>query len=367
MAQNIILKRSAVEGKIPLGADLDLGELAINSFDGKIYLKKDNGAESIVEVGAGSGGDYLEGVPNDKDLDLGTGDLLSSGATIGNVIYPITDGVEGQVLTTDGSGNLTFKHPESNIANDSLSVITADTETTTEGTFFISSTTTVGIIASDVITSTFSGGLDGVNPFLNDIISEISTDRTVLEIGQYTAELSIELDGSETGDNFFWVEIYVCDVNGVVSDSGTGDPNGSLGVPTIAVLTSGATRLIKEGVTIVNASGFILNLFEVSANQRLRIRILSEKVGSDTPRTLTINVGQNIDSFFQIPVKANLNDLADVDTTGVVSGNILKFDGTNWIPAVDTGGGGGITGTLGAIDGGTFTATNGFIDGGTLL
>jgi len=48
-------KRSAVPAKIPSIADLALGELAINTYDGKVYTKKDDGTASIVEVG-GSGG-----------------------------------------------------------------------------------------------------------------------------------------------------------------------------------------------------------------------------------------------------------------------------------------------------------------------
>lgn len=47
----IKLKRSAVSGKAPVTTDLDLGELALNTFDGKLYTKKNNGTESIVEIG----------------------------------------------------------------------------------------------------------------------------------------------------------------------------------------------------------------------------------------------------------------------------------------------------------------------------
>ncbi len=52
MSQPLILKRSAIEGKIPLVSDLELGELAINTFDGKAYVKKDDGITSIVEIGS---------------------------------------------------------------------------------------------------------------------------------------------------------------------------------------------------------------------------------------------------------------------------------------------------------------------------
>lgn len=56
MAQPIVLKRSSVASKVPLTTDLQLGELAINTYDGKLYIKKNNGTESVVEVGASAGG-----------------------------------------------------------------------------------------------------------------------------------------------------------------------------------------------------------------------------------------------------------------------------------------------------------------------
>ena len=52
MAQTIKLKRSAIAGRVPTVSDLALGELGINTYDGKLYIKKDvGGTESIVEVG----------------------------------------------------------------------------------------------------------------------------------------------------------------------------------------------------------------------------------------------------------------------------------------------------------------------------
>ena len=50
MAQTIKLKRSATEGGIPSTGSLALGEVAINTYDGKMYIKKDNGSAEIVEV-----------------------------------------------------------------------------------------------------------------------------------------------------------------------------------------------------------------------------------------------------------------------------------------------------------------------------
>ena len=47
---NIKLKRSSVPGKQPNTSILELGEVALNTYDGKIFIKKDDGAESIVTI-----------------------------------------------------------------------------------------------------------------------------------------------------------------------------------------------------------------------------------------------------------------------------------------------------------------------------
>jgi hypothetical protein len=56
MAVKIELKRSAVPGKTPTTSSLELGELAINTYDGKLFLKQDvSGTESIIEIASTSG------------------------------------------------------------------------------------------------------------------------------------------------------------------------------------------------------------------------------------------------------------------------------------------------------------------------
>ena len=50
MAVNIKLKRSNVSGSIPSPSSLELGELALNTADGKAFMKKSDG--SVVEIGA---------------------------------------------------------------------------------------------------------------------------------------------------------------------------------------------------------------------------------------------------------------------------------------------------------------------------
>lgn len=75
MANTIKLKRSAVPSKVPTVGDLQLGELGLNTFDGKLYTKKNNGTDSIVEIGAGGGGGGV------TDGDKGDVTVSASGAT----------------------------------------------------------------------------------------------------------------------------------------------------------------------------------------------------------------------------------------------------------------------------------------------
>jgi hypothetical protein len=50
--QTINLKRSATPSAVPTTGQLALGEIAINTYDGKLYIKKDNGTPAVVQIGA---------------------------------------------------------------------------------------------------------------------------------------------------------------------------------------------------------------------------------------------------------------------------------------------------------------------------
>jgi hypothetical protein len=99
MPQQILLKRSATAAKVPLVADLALGEVAINTTDGKMFIRKNNGADSIVEIGA----------------QVFTGDVTGSGN--GNIAMTLADsgvtsGAYGSstlipVVTVDSKGRVT--------------------------------------------------------------------------------------------------------------------------------------------------------------------------------------------------------------------------------------------------------------------
>ena len=85
-ATNVVkFKRSAVADKIPATTDLALGELALNTNDGRIYLKKSVASvESIVT---------LEQLPTN----------------LRGYTFPATRGTFGQSLTTNGDGTLSWR------------------------------------------------------------------------------------------------------------------------------------------------------------------------------------------------------------------------------------------------------------------
>ena len=75
MTQQILVKRSATAAKVPLTTDLALGEVSVNTYDGKMYIKKNNGSDAVVQVGGVS------------SVATRTGDvtLTSSDVGLGNV------------------------------------------------------------------------------------------------------------------------------------------------------------------------------------------------------------------------------------------------------------------------------------------
>ena len=57
MAATVLHKRSGTSGATPTTSDLSLGEIGVNTYDGKLFVKKSvSGTESIIEIGASSGG-----------------------------------------------------------------------------------------------------------------------------------------------------------------------------------------------------------------------------------------------------------------------------------------------------------------------
>lgn len=112
---DIKFKRSAVPGKVPLTTDLDLGQLAINTNDGKLFIKKDDGTPSIVELGmiypsagitVSTGTAWGTSLTAPTGVIVGTTDTQTlSGKTITGTketVYTITDGASVDINPANG-------------------------------------------------------------------------------------------------------------------------------------------------------------------------------------------------------------------------------------------------------------------------
>jgi hypothetical protein len=134
MAQTIKLKRSSVAGNIPGSSDLALGEIAVNTADGALYIKK--GDNTIVAVGDN---DILHIDTSNGRVGVGTtspsADLTVSG-TIANDAFTIPNsiGSSGQVLKAPSSGTTLTWADESGSSGaiaPSINTMTGDGSTTT--------------------------------------------------------------------------------------------------------------------------------------------------------------------------------------------------------------------------------------------
>ena len=139
-APKIKIKRSSVAGKVPHYPNtLDLGEFAINTADGKVFIAAGvNGVgvgTTVREVGISTANLLSQSLRVDGDTDLNGdlsvsdvasfnhakfvgvltstsfhGNINSTGiSTIAGFRFPSSDGTEDQALVTDGSGSLSFK------------------------------------------------------------------------------------------------------------------------------------------------------------------------------------------------------------------------------------------------------------------
>jgi hypothetical protein len=103
MANLIKLKRSATSGNNPTTANLELGELAINTYDGNLFFKKSvSGTESILSVATLTGTQTLTNKTlTSPTINSATANnlTLTGSLTAGGGV-----GTNGQVLASTGSG-----------------------------------------------------------------------------------------------------------------------------------------------------------------------------------------------------------------------------------------------------------------------
>ena len=248
MAQTVKLKRSSVSGNIPLTSQLELGEVAINTFDGKMYIKKDDGTEQIIEVG------YNLGVVQEYIFTASASQTIFTGLdnnSIGFIYNPgnIQVFLNGILLdnavdyTQTSSTTLTLSEPAD--AGDTLQVFSFNKKIG-DGKITVNSFTgngsstqyTLSVAPEDV--NNISVYIDGIyQSKSNYTISGTTLDfgatppplNTSIEVEIATREVSLDTaTGLVFADNVKAkfgndddLEIYHDGSNSIINDTGTGN------------------------------------------------------------------------------------------------------------------------------------------------
>ena len=264
MAQVVRLKRTSVEGRKPTTSNLELGELAINTFDGKIYFEKNNGSAAIREIATEDTYYFYTTSLDSRYVNLSGNESITGNKTFSNnVTISGNLSVEGTTTTIDST--------TVNIGDNTLELN------------YGGSQTTGGILVKDATgDSTVSGSLlwDSSNDFwkLGKLGSEsevitVSNIVTNLPTGTVSGSSQISLSGFNTSQlsentNLYYTDARVktkLDADSVISGSnlegmtvsgsfsgsfqGDGSDLTGLSVDQVATITDTFTNVSSKAVT----------------------------------------------------------------------------------------------------------------------
>jgi hypothetical protein len=390
MSNTLLLKRSGVANTVPSTGNLALGELAINTFDGKLYTKIDNGVVSVVEL------------TQNQTITL-TGDVTGSGySTINTTLAntAVTAGTYGNAsaipqFTVDSKGRITnatsFTISTSSISNgtSNISIPVAN------GPIFMSAAgvaNVVGINLGGGEVSGFwsvSGNVTGGNVTSNALLSSATLSVTGnANVGNLGTTGLIVATGNVTGGNLTTGGILSVTGNANIGNIGTTGiyTNGlyyANGSPWDFITPAGANTQIQfnDGAGNLGASAAFTfdtasNVLSLTGNANVGNIGGTNAVFTNLTGTLTTAAQPNVTSVGTLTslttsgnvLAANVNSNASVTgVTGTFSGNVSGGNLTTAGAVVATGNitGGNIstTGSGGNISGAnvvsatTFTAT----------
>ena len=185
MAQNIILKRSAVPGRVPDTGSINLGEVAINTFDGKLYFKKSGSVQSV------------ETIVTTNSITSGSL-FVSDDITIQRDLYVVRDVItDGDI---DASGSLSITHN-----NFQLSGSAAITGSLTVMGAINATQFNISVISSSILfesgSSKFGNTSDDIHSFTGSVeVTGSITATSFVGDGSGLTALSVDLGSAQLND-----------------------------------------------------------------------------------------------------------------------------------------------------------------------
>jgi len=218
MAQSIILKRSATPGKVPNTSTLNVGEVAINTYDGKLFIKKSGNVDSIEAIVATNSittgsitltqtGSFSELViTHDANIQR---DLYVIGDVITNGDVDISGSITGSSIRIEGTGSF-----QSLQVNDTLTVNHG--ETIISGSQLVTSDLTVlgavnarqfniSVISSSVLfesgSSNFGNTSDDIHSFTGSVqVTGSVTATSFVGDGSGLTGMEVDLSTAQLND-----------------------------------------------------------------------------------------------------------------------------------------------------------------------
>jgi hypothetical protein len=359
MANQIILKRSSTAGKVPTTAQLALGELAINTHDGKIFIKKDNGVPAVVEIGGVtsvntktgdvvlSTSDVAEGTSQyfttaraRSALSAGTGISYNSGTGVISTTQNLTTTGTPTFAGATVAGDLTVRHIIPSLSNTydlgssanpfrhifvgpgSLYVNGKQVLTETSGTMTFTADldqnmriTTTGTGLLQFGSSTTGVNIDGTLQLAAGK-RIISSDGVKVQFGD-----DVELNGNKvvglgipTATSDAATKGYVDSSISAISTSTITQGNSSVqvvdsGTGTVTVTVDGSTALTVTSAGVVVAGGLTVNGTTTTVNSNtiaLADNIVT--LNSDATGTPTQNAGIEVERGDEANVQMRWNE-----------------------------------------------------------
>ena len=158
----IKIKRSAVAAKVPGVADLVLGELAVNTNDGKLYLKKDDGTEAIVEIGPVRSVAGKTGIVTLEQADI-SGLVTALGAKMPKAGGAFTGDVTIKALLETEDASSSANYALNPTTNGTRTTLTMTANTSLSDSMSDGESMTLRVLNGDTHTLTFVAGTRWVN------------------------------------------------------------------------------------------------------------------------------------------------------------------------------------------------------------
>ncbi len=330
MPNTIKVKQSAVAGKVPTTAQLQLGELAVNTTDGKLYTKKNvSGTESVVEIGAASASSVTSFSAGTTGLTPSTG--TTGAVTLGGTLAVANGGTGGTTQATARTG---------------LGLGTAATAASTD--FAAAAHVGAGGTAHAAATTSVAGFMSSADKTKLDGIASGATANT----GTVTSvALSLPAIFSVSGSPVSTSGTLTAALASQAANVVLASPSGAIGTPTFRVLVAADIPVLDAAK--ITTGTFASARLPTTADTNARVAVSRNGTLVGTRREINFIPGTNVTlSVVDDPTNEEIDVTINASGDG---GGVTSFSAgtTGLTPSTGTTGAVTLAGTLAVANGGT--------------